>query len=497
MAEHDARRPRPRTAPRWLGASPCTAPTGLHVLMLQCMHGCACTQAHGDAGVPGGAGRARLLGTCCARACPYAHACMQHGPSASAHGAMRAHMRASVRAPCGTACSTAGRARARMAGTRTAPSLLPCHPAPCCMDTDLAALLHASLACVHGVRPATAAPPRALMHPRRTAPHPQVRGVLSCPLGIVTASRDKTVKIWVEEGAAAYKCASTLVRAWRACVRVVHVHVCTCARQAPRASLACVRALCVPCSALTPLRCAPRAGGPHGLCRAPGLHCARHERRLPAGGAGVRCVRAPRVPCSRRSACVRGLHLAHPEPAAHRAPACTNRLARHDADRVGRGHGRAPGAPQWPRLPGVGRGGAAHGGDCVGVAGQVGGGGGAVARSGACPGTGLHVCVRVRMRLSACASAPGARGPPFTARGPSSAAPRSAGARSHAAASSSARRTLRLWRGGGCVATLEGHEAAVLSLLVLPSGDILSGSGVRGLRAAYGAVRAAGHRRMR
>lgn len=26
----------------------------------------------------------------------------------------------------------------------------------------------------------------------------QVRGVISCPLGIVTASRDKTVKVWVQ-----------------------------------------------------------------------------------------------------------------------------------------------------------------------------------------------------------------------------------------------------------------------------------------------------------
>ena len=26
----------------------------------------------------------------------------------------------------------------------------------------------------------------------------QVRGVISCPLGLVTASRDKTVRIWTE-----------------------------------------------------------------------------------------------------------------------------------------------------------------------------------------------------------------------------------------------------------------------------------------------------------
>jgi phospholipase A-2-activating protein len=43
--------------------------------------------------------------------------------------------------------------------------------------------------------------------------------------------------------------------------------------------------------------------------------------------------------------------------------------------------------------------------------------------------------------------------------------------------SASLDKTLRVWRGGRCVAVLEGHEAAVLCALALPSGDILSGSG--------------------
>jgi WD40 repeat protein len=39
------------------------------------------------------------------------------------------------------------------------------------------------------------------------------------------------------------------------------------------------------------------------------------------------------------------------------------------------------------------------------------------------------------------------------------------------------RRTLKIWRGGKCVRTLEGHEGPVLSLAVTPDGDVLSGSG--------------------
>jgi WD40 repeat protein len=38
-------------------------------------------------------------------------------------------------------------------------------------------------------------------------------------------------------------------------------------------------------------------------------------------------------------------------------------------------------------------------------------------------------------------------------------------------------RTIRVWRGTECIATLEGHEGPVLSLAVTPEGDILSGSG--------------------
>ncbi len=34
-----------------------------------------------------------------------------------------------------------------------------------------------------------------------------------------------------------------------------------------------------------------------------------------------------------------------------------------------------------------------------------------------------------------------------------------------------------MWRGGKCAATLTGHEGPVLCLLVLPGGEILSGSG--------------------
>lgn len=34
-------------------------------------------------------------------------------------------------------------------------------------------------------------------------PHTQVRGVCACDLGIVTSSRDKTAKIWAQDGAAA------------------------------------------------------------------------------------------------------------------------------------------------------------------------------------------------------------------------------------------------------------------------------------------------------
>jgi hypothetical protein len=43
----------------------------------------------------------------------------------------------------------------------------------------------------------------------------KVRGVLLCDLGVVTASRDKSIKIWVQEGSQtegpAYNCVATLV----------------------------------------------------------------------------------------------------------------------------------------------------------------------------------------------------------------------------------------------------------------------------------------------
>jgi hypothetical protein len=43
-------------------------------------------------------------------------------------------------------------------------------------------------------------------------PTPQVRGIVACELGIVTSSRDKTVKLWVE-GGNCYELQSTMVRA--------------------------------------------------------------------------------------------------------------------------------------------------------------------------------------------------------------------------------------------------------------------------------------------
>ena len=43
--------------------------------------------------------------------------------------------------------------------------------------------------------------------------------------------------------------------------------------------------------------------------------------------------------------------------------------------------------------------------------------------------------------------------------------------------SASLDRTIRVWRGGACVGVLQGHEAAVLCLLLLPNGDLLSGGG--------------------
>lgn len=43
--------------------------------------------------------------------------------------------------------------------------------------------------------------------------------------------------------------------------------------------------------------------------------------------------------------------------------------------------------------------------------------------------------------------------------------------------SASLDKTIRRWRDGQCVEVLEGHEAAVLCLLLLPNGDLVSGSG--------------------
>lgn len=38
-------------------------------------------------------------------------------------------------------------------------------------------------------------------------------------------------------------------------------------------------------------------------------------------------------------------------------------------------------------------------------------------------------------------------------------------------------RTLKMWREAKCVSTLEGHEGPVLSLAVLATGEVVSGSG--------------------
>ncbi len=45
-----------------------------------------------------------------------------------------------------------------------------------------------------------------------------------------------------------------------------------------------------------------------------------------------------------------------------------------------------------------------------------------------------------------------------------------------------------MWRGGECVRVLEGHEGPVLSLAVLPSGDVLTGSGDTTIRQWAGAT---------
>lgn len=43
--------------------------------------------------------------------------------------------------------------------------------------------------------------------------------------------------------------------------------------------------------------------------------------------------------------------------------------------------------------------------------------------------------------------------------------------------SASLDKTIRQWRDGQCAAVMEGHEAAVLCLLLLPNGDLVSGGG--------------------
>ena len=50
----------------------------------------------------------------------------------------------------------------------------------------------------------------------RTQTSFQVRGLDVCDLGILTSSRDKTAKIWAEDGTGCYSVLHTLVRrAWR------------------------------------------------------------------------------------------------------------------------------------------------------------------------------------------------------------------------------------------------------------------------------------------
>lgn len=69
------------------------------------------------------------------------------------------------------------------------------------VDAPFLVLHHPASCSQFAARCTTAAPPP-----------PQVRCVLPCDLGVVTASRDKTVKIWIEEGPQAFKCNTTLVR---------------------------------------------------------------------------------------------------------------------------------------------------------------------------------------------------------------------------------------------------------------------------------------------
>ncbi len=45
-----------------------------------------------------------------------------------------------------------------------------------------------------------------------------------------------------------------------------------------------------------------------------------------------------------------------------------------------------------------------------------------------------------------------------------------------------------MWRGGKCLRVLEGHQGPVLSLAVLPGGDVLSGSGDTTIRQWAGAT---------
>lgn len=47
-------------------------------------------------------------------------------------------------------------------------------------------------------------------------PHPQVRGVAVCDLGLLTSSRDKTVKLWAQDGKTSFSVLQTMVRGARA-----------------------------------------------------------------------------------------------------------------------------------------------------------------------------------------------------------------------------------------------------------------------------------------
>ncbi len=156
----------------------------------------------------------------------------------------------------------------------------------------------------------------------------QVRGVAVCPLGILTASRDKTVKLWAEDkgadGHPGYTLTQTMVRQpvngglravcalLQAMVPVVQgsstiaahrqgtaAHGYTGARNTLGAvgdscstlpslgRLPLAGGLPSPLPVCSSVRCRPFAGGPHGLCGAGRLHRPWGQHGLPAGRSGV------------------------------------------------------------------------------------------------------------------------------------------------------------------------------------------------------------------